>query len=76
MVATPYETAKYRDRPSHMGWLPLVGSLKLQVSFAKEPFKRDCNLSKIRMILRSLLIVATPYTISHRHMNESDQAYK
>jgi len=24
-----------------MGWLPLVGSLKLQVSFAKESYKRD-----------------------------------
>jgi len=24
-----------------MGWLWLVGSLKLQVSFAKEPYKRD-----------------------------------
>ena len=24
-----------------MGWLRLVGSLKLQVSFAKEPYKRD-----------------------------------
>jgi len=27
-----------------MGWLRLVGSLKLQVSFAKEPYKRDCIL--------------------------------
>jgi len=24
-----------------MGWLQVVGSLKLQVSFAKKPFKRD-----------------------------------
>jgi len=38
----------------HMGWLRLVDSLKLQVSFAKEPYKRD-------NILRSLLIVATEY---------------
>ena len=28
----------------HMGWLRLVGSLKLQDSFAKEPYKRDDNL--------------------------------
>jgi len=49
-----------------MGWLRLVGSLKLQVSFAKEPFKRDHILQKGPMILRSLLIVATPYhTWSH-----------
>jgi len=38
----------------------LVGSLKLQVSFAKEPYKRDDILQKRLMILRSLLIVATP----------------
>jgi len=44
-----------------MGWLPLVGSLKLQVSFAKEPYKRDDILQKRPIILRSLLIVATPY---------------
>jgi len=27
-----------------MGWLRLVGSLKLQISFAKEPYKRDYTL--------------------------------
>ena len=30
----------------HMGWLWLVGSLKLQVSFAKEPYQRDDILQK------------------------------
>jgi len=44
-----------------MGWLRLVGSLKLQVSFAKEPYKRDYVLHKRPIILRRLLIVATPY---------------
>jgi len=44
-----------------MGWLRLVGSLKSQVSFAKEPYKRDDILQKRRIILRSLRIVATPY---------------
>jgi len=44
-----------------MGWLRLVGSLKLQVSFAKEPYKRDDILQKRSIILRRLLIVATPY---------------
>ena len=29
-----------------MGWLRLVGSLQLQVSFAKEPYKRDYILQK------------------------------
>ena len=47
---------------STMGWLRLVGSLKFQISFAKEPCKRDDILQKKPMILRSLLIVATPYT--------------
>ena len=46
-----------------MGWLRLVGSLKLQVSFAKEPYQRDDILQKRRIILRSLLIEATLYTI-------------
>jgi len=44
-----------------MGWLRLVGSLKLQVSFAKELYKRDDILPKRPIILRSLLLVATPY---------------
>jgi len=33
----------------HMGWLRLVGSLKLQVSFAKEPYKRACILQMREM---------------------------
>ena len=46
-----------------MGWLRLVGSLKLQVSFAKEPCKREDILQKRTIILRSLLIVATPQVV-------------
>jgi len=46
-----------------MGGLRLVGSLKLKVSFAKEPYKREDILQKRPVILRSLLIVATPYLI-------------
>ena len=45
----------------NMGWLRFVGSLKLWVSFAKEPYKRKDILQKKPVILRSLLIVATPY---------------
>ena len=41
-------------------WLRLVGSLKLHVSFVKEPYKRDYILHKRPIILRSLLIVVTP----------------
>ena len=46
------------------GWLRLVGSLKSQVSFAKEPCKRDFILQNRPVILRSLRIVATPYTLT------------
>jgi len=50
-----------RHAQTHMGWRRLVGALKLLVSFAKEPCKRDYILQKRPMILRSILIVATPY---------------
>ena len=43
-----------------VAWLRIVGSLKSQVSCAKEPYKRDYILQKRRIILRNLLIVATP----------------
>ena len=44
-----------------MGWLRLVGSLKLKVSVAREPYKRDDIMQKRPIILRSLPIVGTPY---------------
>jgi len=44
----------------YMGCLWLVGSIKLYVSFAKEPYKRDDILQKRHIILRRLLMVATP----------------
>jgi len=50
-----------------MGWLRRVGSFKLYVSFAKEPYKTDYILQKRPVILRSLLIVATPYYICYTH---------
>ena len=52
--------AAKHDRTSTVRWLRLVGSLKSHVSFAKEPYKRDCILQKRPTILRSLIIVATP----------------
>jgi len=54
-----------------MGWLRLVGSLKLQVSFAKEPYKTDYILQKRPIISRSLVLVATPYKIHNRDMTHS-----
>ena len=49
-----------------MGWLRLVGSLKLQVFFAKEPYQKDYILRKRPIILRRLLIVTTPYVQTSR----------
>jgi len=44
-----------------MGWLQRVGSFKLWVSFAEYRLFYRALLQKRPMILRSLLIVATPY---------------
>jgi len=43
-----------------MGWLRLVGSLKIWVSFAEYSLFYRALLQKKPRILRSLLIVATP----------------
>jgi len=43
-----------------MWWLPLVGSSKLYVTFAKEPYEKDYILQKRPIVLRSLLIEGTP----------------
>jgi len=53
-----------------MGWLRLVSSLKLQVSFAKEPYKKDYILQKRPTVLMSLPIVGTAYhiLIPHNYM--------
>ena len=45
-----------------MGWLRLVGSLKLQVSYAEYRLFYMALLQKRPMILSSLRIVATPYS--------------
>jgi len=50
---------------SNMGWLRWVGSIKVYVSFAKEPYKRDYILQKRPIILSRLLIVATPYVLQN-----------
>jgi len=49
------------------GWLWLVGSIKLSVSFAKETYKRDAILQKRPIISSILLTVATPYTHIYSH---------
>ena len=50
-------------RIKRMGWLRLVGSLKLQVSFAEYRLFYRALLQKRPVILRSLLIVATLYLL-------------
>ena len=52
------------DCISGMGWLRLVGSFKLWVSFAEYRLFYRVFLQKRPMILRSLLIVATLYVES------------
>jgi len=59
--------------PLSIGWQRLVGSLKLQVSLAKESYKRDDFLPRRPVILRSLLIVATPYAYMP-HLAHIDRA--
>jgi len=49
------------SRGTPMGWLRLVSSLKLQVSFAEYSLFYRALLQKRPIILRSLLIAATPY---------------
>ena len=50
------------EKPTHnMRWTQLVGSLKLQVSFAEYCLFYRALLQKRHIILRSVLIVATPY---------------
>jgi len=50
-----------------MGWLRLVGSIKLQVSFAEYSFFYRALLQKRPGVLRSLQVVATPYSIYSSH---------
>ena len=56
---------------TNTGWLRFVGSLKLYVIFAKERYKRDYILQKRPAILRSLLIIATPYANIYKHLQTS-----
>ena len=55
------------------GWLRLVGSFKLQVSFAEYSLVYRALLQKRLMILRSLLVVATPYVVYPRDTDTDTQ---
>ena len=60
-----------RDSDARMEWLPLVGSLKLLVSFAKEPYKRYHFLQNRKIFLRGQLIVATSYSTFYYSSDET-----
>jgi len=60
----------------NLWWLRLVGSLELQVSFAEHSLFYRALLQKKSIILRSLLIVATPYPEHSSHSpRRSDPIY-
>ena len=65
---TPQHTATHCNALQHtacgMGWLRLVGCLKLYISFAEHRHFYRALLQKRPIILRSLLVVATPYSYS------------
>ena len=55
--------------------LCITNSSKWWVSFAKESYKRDNILQKRPIILRSLLIVATPQANESRHTDEQSLSH-
>ena len=64
LATAPLSPAETADEFS-MGWLRLVGSIKLYVTFTNEPYKRDNILQKKPLILSILLTVATSYMCIH-----------
>jgi len=59
-----------------VGWLQLVGALKSQVSFAEYHLLYRALLHKRSTILRSLLIVATPYVYTYGYTYNKNYTYK
>ena len=67
-VSSHKNDTRHTSNEVYMGWLRLVGSLKLQVSFAEYRLFYRALLQKRPIILKSLLLVATPYLYtSHMH---------
>ena len=62
------------SRKTRMGWLRLVGSLKLFVSLENMGLFCGALLQKRPIILRSLLIVAAPYSEGYTHTHTHTQA--
>jgi len=65
------DKVSYESAPPCMRWLRLAGSLKTEVCFAKEPYKRDDILQKRPIFSRSLLIIATPKQHRSRLIRDS-----
>ena len=63
-----YQWREDDDDVTDMGWLRLVGSSKFQVSFAEYSLFYRALVQKRPIILRSLLIVATPYVLLICHI--------
>ena len=67
-VLRKIHSARWLHMQYTMGCLPLVGSLKLQDSFAEYRLLCRSLLQKRRILLRSLLLVATPYIQDYTYM--------
>jgi len=63
-----HTSAQIAEVCMYMGWLRWVGSLKWSVSFAEYSLFYRSLLQKRPIILRSLLIIATPYLCNCRGM--------
>jgi len=59
------------DKSMAYGVATMSRLLKIKVSFAKEPYCRDDILQKRPIILRGLLIVATPYLYTYYYKYHS-----
>jgi len=59
-ASPPHSPAPYCNTLMSMGWLRLVGLIKWQVSFAKEPYKRD-DIRLVGLIKWQVSFAKEPY---------------
>jgi len=64
-----FKIGRFLSRNYVMGWLQLVGSIKLKVSFAKKPYKRDYILQK-RPIIQSILLTVANFFWSRNYVTD------
>jgi len=65
---------KWEPRRWGMGSLWLAGSIKLQVSFAKEPYKRD-NILQKRPIILSILLSQSLTCVCDLHIDDTQNPF-